>query len=159
MGIAGRQVTLTPELLRTLGVSHVVVNADAFDVMDKTSGGNGNQILPERSEDVVGLQYLKCDVCDRNDDPSLPHVLEGAARFLKTCAENGGVALVRMHGQARSVSVVCAFLMLMHDVSVDAAWKIVQEARFQLDPNLVLWDALRSLRSSTKAITNEATSG
>jgi len=145
--LAGRQVFFKPALLSTLGVTHVVVNGDSWDVMDGTSGG-GSQF--DRPGDVEGIRYLKCDIPDRDDDPDLPQVLIGVAQFLAACAQEGGVALVRLHGQSRSASAICAFVMLARQLSVQAAWRLVEEAGMRLDARLVWWEALGKIADSTR---------
>lgn len=140
--LGGRQVWLTPKLMSFIGVTHVAVNGDAWDAMNGTSGG-GSQF--ERPVDVQGVRYLKCDVPDCEEDPDIPQVLAGVAQFLSTCAEEGGVSLVRIHGQSRSASAICAFLMLARRISVQVAWEAVQRAGVRLDERLVWWSALRSL--------------
>uniref|UniRef100_A0A7S4V5H9 Uncharacterized protein n=1 Tax=Alexandrium monilatum TaxID=311494 RepID=A0A7S4V5H9_9DINO len=142
--LAGRQVRPTAGMLQLLGVSRVAVNADAWDVMDGTSGGGGNE-LQDRPEDAPGVLYLKCEVADRDDDPDILRVLQGAAQFLAAGAAIGGVGLVRLHGQSRSASVVCALVMLSRGLSVDAAWALFEEAGIRVDTRLVWWDALRRL--------------
>mmetsp|Transcript_64353 Transcript_64353/g.140099 ORF Transcript_64353/g.140099 Transcript_64353/m.140099 type:complete len:93 (+) Transcript_64353:2-280(+) len=82
----------------------------------------------------------------------MPRVLEGAARFLMSCEALGGVGLVRLHGQSRSAAVLCAFLIVSRGLSVDQAWSRFQEAKIEVDPALVMWDALRHLPASVRAI-------
>mmetsp|Transcript_132946 Transcript_132946/g.231050 ORF Transcript_132946/g.231050 Transcript_132946/m.231050 type:complete len:349 (-) Transcript_132946:299-1345(-) len=155
--LAGRPVKLTPELLATLGVSHVVVNADSWDVMDSTSGGGAlGPGLQDRPKDVQGLLYLKCEVPDNSDDPDIPKVLEGVARFLATCAAQGGVSLVRIHGQSRSASALCAFLMLTQGLSPQDALQTLQKAAIKVDAQLVWWDALQQLPALFMAIEDGA---
>jgi len=149
--LAGRQVSLTSRLLGTLGVSHAVVNADAMDVMDGTSGGGSTAFanLVERPDDVQGVRYLKCDVHDRPDGPEIPQVLLGAAQFLAACAAEQGVSLVRLHGQSRSASAVCAWLVASQGLSVEASWRRLEvDAAIKLDRHLVWWDSLHSLAAS-----------
>lgn len=144
--LAGRQVKLSLELLNTLGVTHVVVNADAWDVMDSTSGGGtSGPNFQDRPQDVPGVCYLKCEVSDRNNDPDLPKVLEGVARFLAGCTAAGGVSLVQIHGQSRSASALCAFLMLTQSLSPEDALQTLKDVGIQIDAHLVWWDALRQL--------------
>lgn len=152
---AGRQVKLTTELLQMLGVTHVVVNSDSWDAMDGTSGGGGTVL--ERPKDTPGVRYLKCEVPEEGDDPDIPEVLQGAAKFLASCAAEGGVGLVKMHGQSRSLSVLCAFLIVARGFSVDAAWRSLEEARIQFDSKLVWWEALRALAGQRRALQNAAT--
>jgi len=156
--LAGRQVKLTHALLSSLRVTHVVVNADAFDVMDHTSGGGGSDVhgMPvDRSDDVPGLCYLKCEIPDHEADPDILPVLAGAARFLATCATQGGIGLVQMHGQSRSASLVCAFLMLTQGLTPEGAWRVVEEARIELDPNLLWWNALQKLPTLIHVLEDE----
>lgn len=146
--LAGRPVKLTPELLAALGVTHVVVNGDSWDVMDGTSGGGASGPglgLQDRPQDVQGICYLKCEVPDNSNDPDIPKVLEGVARFLATCAAQGGVSLVRIHGQSRSASALCAFLMLTQGLSPEAALQVLRSGAINIDMQLVWWDALREL--------------
>jgi hypothetical protein len=144
--LAGRQVRLTQDLLKLLGVSHIVVNADYWDIVDGTSGG-GDHMKPfqDRHNDVAGMRYLKCEIPDREDHEDMMQVLQGTADFLQCCAAQGGVALICVQGQSRSAAVVCAYLMLSHSKSVQDAYATFQEAHIQIDPNLVWWNALRRL--------------
>jgi hypothetical protein len=150
--LAGRQVKYSKDMLELLGVTHVVVNADVWDVIDGTSGGGPTMQHPcnDRMEDVQDVSYLKCDIPDREDDQDLLQVLQGTAVFLQGCANKGGTALVRMHGQSRSAAVMCAFLMLSRCVSVEVAWKQLCVARVQVDPCLMWWDALRRLEQARR---------
>lgn len=153
--IAGRQVQLTQELLMTLGVTHAVVNADAWDAMDGTSGGGGTQPPTSgRAVDVPGVHYLKCGVPEWEDDADVPHVLDGAARFLSACDAEGGVGLVRMHGQSCSLTVVCAFLVVARGLTVETSWQIIRKACIRADERLVWWGPLRKLMPWAHAITN-----
>jgi hypothetical protein len=144
--LAGRQVNMTKEMLELLGITHIVVHADSLDVMDGTSRGDSQRPFQERHPDVPGICYLKCDIPDRADDPHLVHVLEGTGRFLQQCEEDGGVAAVWVHGQSRSAAVVCAFLMVSRNVSVNGAWEIFREAQVETDARFVWWDALERLQ-------------
>lgn len=144
--LAGRQVNMTEEMLKTLRVTHIVVHADSWDVMDGTSRGDSQRPFQDRHPDVPGICYLKCDIPDRADDPDLVQVLEGTGRFLQQCEEKGGVAAVWVHGQSRSAAVMLAFLMLSRNVTVHGAWEIFQEAQIQTDRSLIWWDALERLQ-------------
>lgn len=144
--LAGRNVQMKPQLLAALGVTHVAVNGDAWDVMDGTSGGRSQF---ERSEDLQGVRYLKCDIPDRDDDPDIPQVLLGVAQFLISCADEGGSALVRIHGQSRTASAICAFVMIARGLSVEVAWRVVEEAGITIDKNLVWWGALQAVAESS----------
>lgn len=148
--LAGRQVTLSEDMLRTLGITHVVVNGDFWDVMDGTSGGGSQRPFQTRHADVPGICYLKCDIPDREEDDNLLQVLEGTASFLQQCAAHGGRALVCMHGQSRSAAVVCAFVMESSSKSVNEAWEIFQEAHIQTDSNLIWWSSLQQLHKRHK---------
>lgn len=162
--LAGRQVTLTQEMLELLGVTHAVVNGDALDVLDGTSGGQGGRPNPfqERPADAEGVRYLKCDVPDHEFHEDLPQVLAAAARFLAAHAAagggaplqggRGGAGLVRLYGQSRSASVVCAYLVLMRQLSLTEAWQVLEETGIQLDQRLVWWEALRRLPAPAPAL-------
>jgi hypothetical protein len=146
--VAGRQVMLSADLIATLGVTHAVVNADALDAMDGTSGGGSQRPFTERAADVHGVRYLKCAISENQqdaDEVDMPRVFEGAAQFLAACSAEGGVGLVRMHGQSCSAGVVCAFLVSTWGLTVESAWRKVQEACIKVDERFVWWDALRRL--------------
>lgn len=147
--LAGRQVKLSTQLLRTLGITHMIVNGDSWDVMDGTSGGNSHWPR-DRSTDIPGICYLKCDIPDHADDPDLLQVLEGCCLFLEQCASKGGTAMVCVHGTSRSAGIVCAFIMKSLRVSVDVAWCIFEEAHIQTDVQLVWWDALQRLEQQPR---------
>jgi len=159
--LAGRQVQLTKELLNLLAATDVVVNADWLDRMHGTSGGNAGRPCQDRHSDVEGVRYLKCDIPDCQDTAELPEILGGTAEFLQCCANNGGVAVVYMHGQSRSAAVICAFLMASRNVPLDSAWQIFEETKIRIDPSLVWWDALRNFqaRSHKRAIADISPNG
>jgi len=114
--------------------------------MDNTSGGGGRNGLSDRSSDVEGVRYLKCDVPDRDASPDLQAVLEGAVAFLEDCAAQNGAAVIRVHGQSRGASLACAFLMGARGLSAEAAWEDLRAAGIQgLDRSLLWWDALCNL--------------
>lgn len=148
--LAGRQVQITPDVVRLLGVTHIVVNADSLDVMDSTSGGGSCQ-GEQRVNDIVGVEYLKCQIPDREDDPEVPQVLQGVAQFLMDRSANGA-AMIRLHGQSRGASAVCAFLMVARGLSVEAAWRAFCDTKVKLDPNKVWWEALRRMPSTGLAL-------
>jgi len=99
------------------------------------------------------VRYLKCDVPDVDSHEDLPQVLAAAARFMAAKSQDGA-GLVRLHGQSRSASVVCAYLVLMRQLSVDDAWRVFKDARIQVDERLVWWDALRQLPAPAPALTD-----
>jgi len=147
--LAGRAVQLQEALLRRLGVTHLVVNADAWDVMDSTTGGGSRYMFSDRLADVSGMRYLKCDIPDVDEDADILPVLAGAAQFLQECAAQGGVALVKVHGLSRSASVACAFLMQSRGLSPESALDSLKAAGLgSLDERIIWWEALRGLRAS-----------
>merc|ERR1711924_222929 len=112
--------------------------------------GDAQRPFQERHADVPEVCYLKCDIPDRQDDPNLQQVLEGAAQFLQSCKEQGGIAIVRMHGQSRSAAVICAYLIMYRQMSADAAWTTFAKARIKVDPQLVWWEAMKQLQHGRK---------
>ena len=71
-------------------------------------------------------------------------VLQGVAQLLMDRSAHGA-AMIRLHGQSRGASAVCAFLMVAKGLSVGVAWRAFCYTKVQLDPNLVWWEALRRL--------------
>lgn len=147
--LAGRQVQLKDPLVRKLGITHAIVNADSMDVMDGTSGGRS--FLADRVQDVLGIKYLKCDVPDENDHPDFVPLLHHAVEFLRQCAACHGCAVIRVHGQSRGASIACAWLMAERNLSPEEAWQAVLAAGIKgLDPQLVWWLALRRLGCASR---------
>lgn len=141
--IAGSNVRLTEDMLQTLGVTHMVVTADAWDVIDSSSGGGGGQ--RGRDPDVSGVCYLKCDIPPRQEDKQVATVLEGAARFLQGSAAQGGVSLICLDAESRSAAVLCGFLVASRGLSVDASWLVFQEAGIKAAEPGDWWSALQLL--------------
>lgn len=153
--LAPQHVELKSEVLDVLGVTHVVVNADSFDVMDGTSGGSSHaRAFFGRVEDTPGVRYLKCDVPDADiaEDPELSAVLAGAARFLMNGLHPGKAGLVKLHRLARSASVALAISMLAKDLTPEQAWEELMLTGIQTDPQRVWWGPLRRLPPATPAL-------
>mmetsp|Transcript_3740 Transcript_3740/g.9541 ORF Transcript_3740/g.9541 Transcript_3740/m.9541 type:complete len:344 (-) Transcript_3740:108-1139(-) len=153
--VAGRQVCITERLMRFLGTTHMVANADWDDVHHGTTGGRSSDPLQERPADVSGVRYLKCDITDKGQDQDTIDVLRGAAEFLDDCQQMDGVGLVSMHGQSRGTAVVCAYLIAIRGHSVSEAWAVIERSGMEVDTCKLWWSALQNLSKKRRLALEE----
>mmetsp|Transcript_56175 Transcript_56175/g.103943 ORF Transcript_56175/g.103943 Transcript_56175/m.103943 type:complete len:349 (-) Transcript_56175:86-1132(-) len=158
--VAGRQVRITERLMRFLGTTHMVANADWADVHQGTTGGRSSDPFQDRPVDVQGVRYLKCDIADAGSDEDAIEVLRGAADFLDGCEQGSGVGLVSMHGQSRGTAVICAYLIAIKGHSVSEAWAVIENSMMAVDKHKLWWSALQHLSKKRRlALEGGATLG
>ena len=114
--LGNRHAAASLSLLRNLGVTHVVNAADEQPNF--------------HPEDLVYYNcYLKDNLTERVD-------FEGPLRFIQSALDQGGVVFVHCAaGVSRSATIVLAYLMRAHGMSLNQAMQLVVARRPVIDPN------------------------
>lgn len=117
---------LKPEVLKSLGVTHVV-NASQGTKFNQT---NTNAEFYQEA----GIEFHGFPALDVIMFKILPYLRPAAEFIHKAHQENGVVYVHCQQGVSRSASVVLAYLMLYHDMSLMNAVRAVRQKR-EIFPN------------------------
>jgi protein-tyrosine phosphatase len=92
-----------------------------------------------------GVEYLECIVRDRSNEDIRP-AIEQCAKFIAEKRAAGVNVLVHcLGGRSRSVTIVTAYLMIQHNMSLALALSTVVRQRPIASPNLGFLRTLRTL--------------
>ncbi|XP_024315620.1 dual specificity protein phosphatase 1B isoform X1 [Brachypodium distachyon] len=109
---------LNKEALKSLNITHILIVARSLN--------------PAFSEEFT---YKKIEVLDSPDTDLVKHFGE-CFNFIDEGISTGGNVLVHCFaGRSRSVTVVLAYLMKKHQVSLESALSLVRSKRPQASPN------------------------
>eukprot|EP00755_Sulcionema_specki_P015223 Sspe_Gene.58775::Locus_32261_Transcript_1_1_Confidence_1.000_Length_2124::g.58775::m.58775 len=130
--LGSRAVTVTEDLLRNLGISHVVTNA---------------HLTLDPALNVEQLMLGKDDLTTEDFTPVLAPVCD----FIDSARRNGTAALIQFWGRSRSSILAIAWVSRHLGISPEAAAQYVKERSPRIDLNLVPFDQLRSWASPSLA--------
>lgn len=134
-------VALNKEALKNHNITHVLIVAKSLD--------------PAFPNDFT---YKKIDVLDTSDTNLKEH-FEECFYFIDSGRKDGGGVLVHCFaGRSRSVTIILAYLMKKHRMSLSHALELVRSKRPQVGPNPGFMIQLQSFQKSLEAI-RDSTSG
>ncbi|GAB4851138.1 Dual specificity protein phosphatase 1 [Ancistrocladus abbreviatus] len=119
------------KMLKSLNITHVLTVASC--------------LCPPHPDD---FKYKIVDVMDK-EDTDLAKRFDECFNFIDEAKETGGGVLVHCFaGKSRSVTVVVAYLMKMHGMSLNEALKYVRSKRPQASPNPGFMEQLKIFEKS-----------
>jgi len=125
--LGGRDEARDLAWLQAAGIS-TVINMTPSRTDDPAGG------IPSYHEGTPGLTYARHALHDNASTPFMP-VLLAALSTLERARYHGGVLVHCAHGVSRSASVVIAFLVRTHGLSVEEALAYTRAARPIVRPN------------------------
>ncbi|KAJ6794973.1 putative dual specificity protein phosphatase 1B [Iris pallida] len=135
-------VALNKEALKNLNITHVLIVAKSLD--------------PAFPNDFT---YKKIDVLDTSDTNLKEH-FEECFDFIDSARKDGGGVLVHCFaGRSRSVTIILAYLMKKHRMSLSHALELVRSKRPQVGPNPGFMLQLQNFEKSLEVIQQSSTSG
>lgn len=130
-------VACNKEALKSLNVTHVLIVA--------------NSLEPAFPNDFI---YKKLDVLDTSVTNIAKHFQE-CFDFIDEAKQAGCGALVHCFaGRSRSVTIIIAYLMKRHQMSLSQAFSLVKSKRSQVAPNLGFMAQLRDFEKSLGELAN-----
>lgn len=128
---------LDKDTLKKLNISHILIVA--------------NSLNPAFPNDFI---YKKIDVFDTIDTNLRKHFDE-CFDFINEAKQNGGGVLVHCFaGRSRSGTIVIAYLMKQHGMSLSQALEFVRSKREQILPNFGFMRQLQEFEKSLQAAPN-----
>ncbi|XP_073008333.1 dual specificity protein phosphatase 1-like isoform X1 [Typha latifolia] len=126
-------VALNKEALKNLNITHILVVAKSLE--------------PAFPDDFI---YKKIDVLD-SPETNLMQYFDECFSFIDEAKRAGGNVLVHCFaGRSRSVTVVVAYLMKTHQMSLARALSVVRSKRPHISPNVGFLTQLENFEKSLR---------
>lgn len=137
MGSVG--VALNRDALKRVNITHILIVAKSLD--------------PAFPNDFI---YKKIEVLDAADT-NLSEYFDECCDFINEAKRNGGSVLVHCFaGRSRSGTIVIAYLMKQHRMSLSRALELVRSKRPQVQPNYGFMIQLQNLEKSLEVLQNNS---